>query len=61
MSDDRQLVSTVMDSAEGQVKIVTRNSRITAITLDSLNGYEILKHPPFQMQVLMAAFGYIHK
>ena len=51
MSDARQLVSTAMDSVEGQVEIVTKDSRITAITLDSLNGYEIIEHPPFQIQV----------
>ena len=50
-----------MDSAEGEVEIVTEDFAITAITLDSLNGYGIIKHPPFQIQCLMAACGYIHK
>ena len=44
MSDARQLVSTTMDSVEGQIETVARDPRITAITVDSLNGYGIVKH-----------------
>ena len=53
VSDARQLVSTTMDDEDGQIEIVARDSRITAITLDSLNGYKKNQDSTFQLLTLM--------